>query len=119
MHHFVLAFHDDQPAPYGLGDSASWFRFYKLDPAEPTYIPRFPGLEAALQGDRLWIVLNARLVGHVEILRVERDEWNQRDELWFDAGKLTPCPRDTPSNLKTAPVSAAVVARWNEAVSSG
>lgn len=89
MRHFMLALSSHDLAPTKMGDAVSWFRFYKLDADDEVYIPRLPGLEEIDVGDALWVALDTELLGFYTILRVEEDNINDRDELWFDSRSLT------------------------------
>jgi len=79
------------PSPQGAGDTRSWFYHYKLRlDEEELYVPvQHEQLVADWEaGDRLWFVLDYKVVAVAPILRVEEDPLNQRSEVWYVGSKL-------------------------------
>lgn len=85
--HFVYSMNGSVKPPAGDGDTASWFRFYKWDTEDEVYVPRLRPFYDASPGDYLWFVLDGKVLGSVQILRIELEESQGRQEIWYDASK--------------------------------
>ena len=85
MKHFLYVMHGSDPAPAGDGDTASWFDYYKWNVDEETYVPKSAPYLAIQDGDFLWFVLDAQVVGGAKVLRVETPSLpTQKQEIWYD-----------------------------------
>jgi hypothetical protein len=74
-------------APAGGGDTKSWFHFYKWDTEGEVFVPRKRPFYDASPGDYLWFFMNSQLLGGTHILRVELEESQGIQEIWYDAGQ--------------------------------
>lgn len=91
MRHFIYEINGDAPAPQGVGDSRTWFYFYKFHPGleyEEVYVP-MPYGNYPERGDMLWFCLDRWFVGAVPILRVDDDHINGRLEIWYKSSEVT------------------------------
>jgi hypothetical protein len=75
------------PAP--IGDTGSWFRFYKWEAEGETFIPRRTGRHLPVSpGDVLWFLLDDVLVGCVEVLRSTIDPMGRDvQEVWYEPAR--------------------------------
>jgi hypothetical protein len=87
MRHFLYRMKAADPAPTGVGDTATWFKYYKLEDGGETYVPAAEESYDALEGDLLWFVMDGTVIGYAPILRQVDDGMNGRLELWFDSTK--------------------------------
>jgi hypothetical protein len=74
------------PAPQGGGDTRSWFFYYKIPPTgedEEVYVPATRDAAAAYAGDRLWFVMDDKIVAVVPISHIEHDPINDQREFWY------------------------------------
>lgn len=82
---YVMRARDKDPT--GLGDTESWFNFYKWESEDEVFVPDLEGaLKDAVPGDTLWFLMDGIVYGAVEILRVDDGPKGER-ELWYDASK--------------------------------
>lgn len=115
MQHFVYAVSYGSPAPAGIGDAASWLRYYKLDNDDEVFIPMAEGLEEIQAGDTLWFIIEGILYGAVPVLRIEEDAINERKEVWFDGSCIQHAePGVEIANARTAKISTMEAVRWTE-----
>lgn len=94
MKHYIYTIRGTDPDPIGIGDSESWFRYYKWEVQGPVFIPvpgRYP-LEP-IEGDRIWVNVDENILGCVDVQAVEvineSTPQHRSLELWFDADKKT------------------------------
>ena len=83
MAHFLYKMSSTAPAPAGDGDTKSWFFHYKWCVEGEVYVPvRRPFLPVEV-GDYLWFCLDGVVFGGARILRVEEEQSQGRQELWY------------------------------------
>jgi hypothetical protein len=86
MRHFLYNMRADAPAPVGMGDTETWFKYYKLEDGGETFVPLTEAYDT-LEGDLLWFSMDSVIIGYAPVLRQVEDEANNRWELWFDSTK--------------------------------
>jgi hypothetical protein len=92
---FLYRMKSNTPAPAGCGTTEEWFKFYKLDREDETYVP-FSGdsdLAKLQSGDILWFVMDNFVVARVPVLRLVEDPFNARMEIWYDGPSVKVLPR--------------------------
>lgn len=121
MRNLVYVMHGESPAPAGDGDTESWFHYYKWpddgDGDFDAFVPKsYPFLEAA-PGDRLWFVLDGKVVGYAPLTQVETPPHPaQKQELWYYTGEIVKNEQgfesDWASMAETMELADEVFERW-------
>lgn len=87
----------DEPSGFGCGDTRGWFRHYKWETFEETWIPvALDSCENLMPEDWLFFLLDGELLGCVQVLRIVEDPAHQRKEIWYDDKKTIRPTNRTP-----------------------
>lgn len=74
------------PAPVGVGDAGSWFRYYKLDVTGPTMVPKRAPYLTVKAGDTLEFKIDDKVIGWVEVTEVMDPATSYGfQEIWYNA----------------------------------
>lgn len=92
MKHFLYAMHEGDKAPAGVGDTGSWFRYYKWNTEGEVFVPRRAPFLPIATGDMLWFSMGWRLLGCAPVLRIEEEYSQGVQEIWYEAEKIRRIP---------------------------
>lgn len=113
-HHLYLM-DSEAKAPAGDGDVRSWFLFYKWKVEGEVWVPQGIPFLTASPDDFLWFAFGRVVFGGAQIVRVEIEESQRRQELWYsgqDVFELFPPHIFVPEWLAVRQVPAEVAERW-------
>ncbi len=106
MEHYLYWMRAKAPAPMTRRDTESWFKYYKWEVEGETFVPRLLGPDVPpweiKEGDRLWFSMDDWIIGAVPVLRVELEESQDKQEIWYDPARA----------LVIAPGEVLVDPRW-------
>ena len=90
MSHFVYAMKSTDKAPAGDGTTATWFKYYKWDVDDETYVPYQPSEDAVrpVANDVVWFVEDLHVLGCAKITKVVEGALHDRLEIWYDTREL-------------------------------
>ena len=121
--HFLYVMQAASKAPASGGDTKSWFHFYKWDIGGEVFVPQQRPFLEAKEGDFLWFVMDGEVLGGSKIIRIEREESQGVQELWYrgdDLYKLEPPSRLSEDACAVRQVTDKVGEEWlARAVRSG
>lgn len=102
MQHYIYSMVAAAPAPAGLGDTKSWFDYYKSGAGPEVFVPftaeQLPAKVLPNVGDALWFAMDGLIFGVARITDAMDDYVTGKVEVYYDSDHIVPV-LDSPDAL--------------------
>lgn len=96
VRHFLYSMQSRDRAPAGLGDTRSWFLFYKWGDNGEVFVPQGEPFLPIKEDDFVWFQLDEYVLGGAKVVRIEESMSQGVQEIWFNSDERVECDPPLP-----------------------